>query len=189
MPRVLDKIEPRVNSLAEKGRKGVLNGTLSWDANSRKQPEVKTVPIRSDLAWILDPYAPVPPNWQELVNPTKQEGTEEKVTTEYDIDELEALFNDLDNEDLQTLARLLVKLDPLEMKDGGPRYDSDEIDLIGKLKDGIQGAELDEEDLIDEEDEEPLEHDEHEIVDLNEEDPALVQEQAVEANVSTVPSP
>lgn len=50
-------------------------------------------------------------------------------------DYVEAFFNDLSEEDLDTLIQVVSRLDPLEIKDDAPVYSVDEIDLIQRFQD------------------------------------------------------
>jgi hypothetical protein len=45
------------------------------------------------------------------------------------------LVEDLSDTELETLGGLIAGLNRLEMIDGAPRYDSEEMDLIGRFQD------------------------------------------------------
>lgn len=64
--------------------------------------------------------------------------TKDKVDN-LDGDALEAFLNTLADEEVETLVGLVASLDRLEIKDGAPRFDEAEMDLIGRFDDLVNG--------------------------------------------------
>lgn len=102
--------------------------------------------ISPELAWVLDPFAPVPSGQGEPI--TLQESTDsttEKEPQVKDYDKTLELIESLAEDEVNTLADLVGGLNRLEMEDGSPKYIPAEIDLIGRFAD-IPEADEDDED-------------------------------------------
>jgi hypothetical protein len=66
-------------------------------------------------------------------------------------DDVWSLIEDLSDGELETLGGLISGLNQVEMVDGAPRYDSEEMDLIGRFQDIPDSEEEITEDAVQEE--------------------------------------
>lgn len=48
--------------------------------------------------------------------------------------DIEGFFNDLDSDDTELLLELVAGMDPLAMEDGKPKYNGEQITLIGRFQ-------------------------------------------------------
>lgn len=129
---------------------------VEGDGSDRKLSDT----IDPELSWVLDPFAPVPDkytthkenavsdlegNTEDLSEIEGAENDGDIAGTEhnkpFDTKAADKFLNDLDDDDVATLIQLVASLDRLEMKDGAPRYVSEEIDLIGRFDDFANGRE------------------------------------------------
>lgn len=71
-------------------------------------------------------------------------------------DQISELLDDLSDDEVTTLGNLIANLNRLEMVDEAPRYDGDEISLIGRFQDLDDEEEEEADELVLDEDGEPM---------------------------------